>query len=295
MVISVVIVTYNNHAEIGACLDALHLASASFTTHLFLTDNASTDGTGELLEEYRSRCASHFHRFLVIRNGQNRGFTAAVNQGLLHCRGDFFLLLNPDVVIPEGALAVLLRQFERDPAIGVVAPQLRFPDGRIQPSCRRFPRRRDVLLEVSGLVHLARRLGFKDWKMTDFDHRHSRFVDQPQGAFLLARQELLDRLGGLDERYFMFFSDVEWCERVIASGWKIWFCSDTFVRHHKGASVYRERPRMLVTSTRSFIDYLSAHDRSRCDRFATAVVALILKLTLQVRLLAEKARETLTP
>ncbi len=291
MVISVVIVTYNSHAEIGACVNALHLASASFTTHLYLIDNASTDGTGELLEASRSRCTSQFHHFLLIRNEQNRGYTAAVNKGLQHCRGDFILLLNPDVVIPEEALTILLLQFERDPAIGIVAPQLRFPDGRIQPSCRRFPRRRDVLLEVSGLVHITRRLGGRDWKMTDFDHRHSRFVDQPQGAFLLARQVLLDRLGGLDERYFMFFSDVEWCERVIAAGWKIWFCSDTFVYHHKGASVYRERPRMLVTSTRSFIDYLSAHDRSRYDRLATKFVALILRLTLQARLLALKARK----
>jgi GT2 family glycosyltransferase len=292
VVISVVIVTFNNHAEIGACLDALSRAMAAYTTHLCLIDNASTDGTGEAIAASRSRYASCFDQFLFIPNRQNRGFTAAVNQGVERSQGDYLLVLNPDVVIPEGVMPVLLGCFAGQESIGVVAPQLRFPDGRIQPSCRRFPRRRDLLFEVSGLVLPARRLGYQDWKMRDFDHRHSRFVHQPQGAFLLARREVVESVGLFDERFYMFFSDVDWCERVHAAGWRIWFCSEVFVYHQKGASVYRDRTRMLVTSSRSFADYFTKHDRTCFDRIGTILVKLILLMTLALRLAAERARRS---
>jgi GT2 family glycosyltransferase len=285
VVISVVIVTYNNHAEIGACLDALHLALAPYTSHLCLIDNASTDSTVQVLTAARRSLAHSFSQFLIIENRDNQGFTAAVNQGLERSTGDFVLILNPDVIIPAAAMPVLLQQFTPNSSIGVVAPQLRFPDGSIQPSCRRFPRKLDLVLEASGLVFLARRLGYRDWKMAEFAHRRSRFVEQPQGAFLLARKAVLESVGRLDERFFMFFSDVDWCERVIAAGWRIWFCADTFVYHHKGASVYRSRTAMLVTSHRSFADYFAKHDRTLFERIGTKVVSLLLLMTLELRLL----------
>jgi len=292
VVLSVVIVTYNNLAEIGACLEALGSALASFEAHLHLIDNASSDGTAELLRAFAARPGGAFARCDLACNPENRGFTAAVNQGLARSRGDLILLLNPDVVVPADVLPVLLRELERDPKIGIIAPQLRFPDGRIQPSCRRFPRRRDVVLESTGLVHLAWRCGYHDWKMRGFDHRHSAFIDQPQGAFLLARRQVVQEVGLLDERFYMFFSDVEWCERVHAAGWRIRFCSEVFVFHHKGASVYRDRRRMLVTSTRSFVDYFALHDHSCGSRMATRLVALLLRVTLGLRLLAETVKRS---
>lgn len=292
MILSVVIVTYNNHSEIGACLEALGPALASCEAHLHLVDNASTDGTAERLQAAGREHAGLFARFELIRNATNRGFTAAVNQGLARCQGERILLLNPDVVIPAGAIPVLLHELDTDPQIGIVAPQLRYPDGRIQPSCRRFPRKRDVVLETTGVVHLARRCGYPDWKMRAFDHRTSADVDQPQGAFLLTRRQVLEQAGPLDERFYMFFSDVEWCERVRAAGWRIRFCSEVFVYHHKGASVYRDRRRMLVTSTRSFIDYFAMHDRTPGDRLATWLVALLLRLALGVRWLLETVKRS---
>ncbi len=289
MVISVVIVTYNNHAEIGACLDALHTALAPYTSHIYLIDNASADGTATAVRACLAQFVRPFGRFVLIENRLNRGFTAAVNQGLDRCSGDLVLILNPDVIIPPSAMPPLVQALSADPAIGVIAPQLRFPDGRIQPSCRRFPRKSDILLEASGLVFLAHRFGYHGWKMLEFDHRSSRDVEQPQGAFLLVRKEVLNRVGSLDERFFMFFSDVDWCERVRAAGWRIRFCSDAFVYHHKGASVYQSRPAMLVTSHRSFAHYIAGHDRSPLDKIGTNIVYLILLMTLQLRLLAALA------
>jgi len=292
VILSVVIVTYNNRTEIDACLEALDPTLASCEAHLHLVDNASNDGTAEWLQAARRDLAGRFPRFDLILNRTNRGFTAAVNQGLAQCQGDRILLLNPDVIIPAGVIPLLLRELDADPQIGVVAPQLRYPDSRIQPSCRRFPRKLDVVMESTGLVHLARHCGYRDWKMREFDHRTSIYVDQPQGAFLLARRQVLEQIGLLDERFFMFFSDVEWCERIRAAGWRIRFCSEVFVYHHKGASIRRDRRRMLVTSTRSFIDYFAMHDRTPRDRLGTFFIALLLRMVLGVRWLAETVRKS---
>lgn len=283
--LAIVIVTYNNQPEIGACLDALAAATAAYDTRLHLVDNASPDGTGEWLAAAAGHYAARFQVFDLLRNPTNRGFTTAVNQGLRRCRGDYILLLNPDVIVPPGVLPELLAQLEADPVVGVVAPQLRYPDGRIQPSCRRFPRKLDLLLEISGLAPLLRHLGYRDWKMSDFDHRSSRFVDQPQGAFLLARGAVFAGVGLLDEQYFMFFSDVEWCARVASAGWRIRFCSEVFVWHHKGASVYRSRAPMLVSSHRSFAAWFASGDRRRFDRLGTIIVSFLLLVVLQLRLL----------
>jgi len=285
VVISVVVVTYHNLAEMGVCLDALAASLQPFESQLFIIDNASNDGTPQWLRSSHTHLKTRFDEVHLLFNPVNAGFTAAVNQGLRQCSGDLILLLNPDVIVQADTLTTLADALHAQPEAGVVAPQLRYPGGAIQPSCRRFPRKRDVLWEVSGLALLGARLHRSDWKMSDFDHRHSRFVDQPQGAFLLMRRQVLQRVGLLDDSYFMFFSDVDWCERVHVAGWKIWFCARTFVYHHKGASVTRRKPGMLVTSHRSFADYFASRDRTALEKLGTKIVKFILIMALWPRLL----------
>lgn len=285
MVLSVVIVTFNNRAEIGACLDALTRGLASIESHLFVIDNASVDGTVQWLHTHKTRYQTLFNEFSLLCNRKNTGFTAAANQGLRQCKGDLILLLNPDVMVQKNTLPMLAEILRSRPEIGVIAPQLRYLNGDIQASCRRFPHKRDVLLQLTGLSAIASRLHGRDWKMSDFDHRTSRFVEQPQGAFLLFHQAVLDRVGLLDEDFFMFFSDVEWCERVHQHGWRIWFCAETFVYHHKGASVLRHRPRMLVTSHRSFVDYFAKKDQTLSAKIGTKIVMFILIMALWPRLI----------
>ncbi len=287
MVLSVVIVTFNNRAEIGACLDALTRGLAPFQSRLFVIDNASVDGTAEWLNTHKTRYQTQFNDFSLLCNPENTGFTAAVNQGLRQCQGqgDLILLLNPDVIVQENTLPVLAEKLLSRPEIGVITPQLRYLNGDIQASCRRFPRKQDVFLQVTGLSAIVSRLHLRDWKMSDFDHRTSRFVEQPQGAFLLFHQAVLERVGLLDEDFFMFFSDVEWCERVQQRGWRIWFSADTFVYHHKGASVSRHRARMLVTSHRSFVDYFAKKDRTLSAKIGTKIVMFILIMALWPRLI----------
>ncbi len=283
--IAVVMVTYNSRDDIVQALPRLESSLAGLHSRIIIVDNASRDGTVAWLQRWHAQSDDH----ILLLNDSNRGYTAAVNQGLLEtAHSRLVLFLNPDVIIPEGAMPALIRCLQQHDRIGVVAPQLRFPDGTIQPSCRRFPHPLDVFIEPLPVKHLPHWLRYKDWKMSDFDHKSSRRVDQPQGAFLLAKRQVLDTVGGLDERFFMFFSDVDWCFQVCRAGWQIYFCSEAFVYHKKGSSVNRSRLAMLVTSHRSFADYFRKHAVGIWAKFGMQVVTFWLLLLLGPRILFQQ-------
>ncbi|RPI03525.1 MAG: glycosyltransferase family 2 protein [Calditrichaeota bacterium] len=284
--ISIVIVSYKNAAIIEKMLFSLSAAVEHYAVQLIIIDNHSEDGTEQILKKGDFWHKLHFQDVSIFINEQNTGYTRAVNQGLAYCQGEYLLLLNPDIFFVEKVFSTLISCFNHLD-IGVVAPQMRFPDGRIQPSCRHFPRKRDVLFEFLGLTRLFPKSPFFNrWRMPEFDHLSSQHVDQPQGAFLLMRRSVLESVGLLDERFPMFFSDVDWCSRVIAAGWKIHFCAEAFVYHQKGASIRQKRAEMAVTSHRSFIDYFDKNDRTIFDRMTTLMVHVLLLAATAIRLLA---------
>lgn len=279
---SVVIVTYNNAPEIGRCLSALHEAGDPWRLQVVVVDNHSTDAT---LNVIRRSIAAHAWQVEVVENPGNRGFTAALNQGLRRCQGAFILVLNPDTEVERDSLAILKGALTADPRVGVVAPQLLFPDGRLQPSCRRFPRHRDVIFELLGLARLFPGSPlFSGWKMGDFAHQTPRYVDQPQGACLLFGREVLEAVGYWDEDFPMFFSDVDWCRRVKAEGWEILFAPAARVVHHKGCSVMQQRVHMIWSSHRSFYRYFKKHHRSLPAVLLNEVLGAALLVAAVVRM-----------
>ncbi len=282
--IAVIIVTYFSDGVILPCLQSLSAAHPTAKMQIIVVDNHSTDATLEKVKGWNP--GSDRLQLKVVANQRNRGFTAAVNQGLQLAEARFILFLNPDTVLPPGSLQTLLQRMEADPRIAVAAPQLRNPDGSVQPSCRRFPRRRDVLFHMLGLPllfpHSPR---WNYWKMGDFSHQEARPVEQPQGACLLARADVVRTVGPWDESYFMFFSDVDWCRRVQSSGFEIWFLPEVHVIHHQGKSVKAHRPRMILSSHLSFVRYFwKQQARGRYILYNLAVTLLLL-VTAPVRML----------
>jgi len=274
--VAVILVTYNSAAELPDCLRSLQPAAGNLALQVLVIDNASGDGTPELLRRF-ARDKPPFAEFRVITNAENRGFTAAVNQGLALADAALVLFLNPDTVLPEQGLVQLREILHALPEAGVVASQLRYPDGRIQPSCRRFPRHAHIIFSLLGLAHLfpKSRL-FNGWKMGDFDHRRDAWVEQPQGAFLLARREVVEAAGPWDESFPMFFSDVDWCKRVHDAGYRIRFTAAVQVEHRQGHSVLRHRPRMILSSHRSFIRYFWKHYRGGRWLLPNLLVSILL-------------------
>jgi len=261
--VSVVIVTFNNEGVIGACLETLARDLGSKRAQIHVIDNGSEDGTVDVVAHAAQRLKSSARTVTLTQNAVNVGFTRALNQGLRAANGEHILILNPDTRVQPGCMDALLDALSGSDDIGVVAPQLLNVDGSIQASCRRFPQRWNLIFEFTGLSRL---FPFNDrlnyWKMGDFDHRTARIVEQPQGACLLTRRDVLARVGLWDEVFPMFFSDVDWCKRVYDCGFKILFEPRAKVVHARGASVLRNRAKMIWSSHRSFYTYFKKHGKS---------------------------------
>lgn len=231
--VAAVIVTHNSAAHIGPCLDALyrHAIDENGTVEVVVVDNASSDRTCEVVEE------QPFAK--LIRNGANRGFAAAVNQGVRVSTSPLVLLLNPDAELETG-LDDLVRAFE-SPEVGAAGGKLVDASGVWQRgfNVRSFPTPAALTMEVL----LANRVWpgnpvNRRYRLLDFDPGREQDVDQPAGAFLMFRRDIWAALGGLDEGFHpVWFEDVDFCLRIRRDGYRIRFVPGAVARHAGGHSV----------------------------------------------------------
>ena len=278
--ISIIIVTYNSEKEIINCINSLLPQMLGLNGEIIIIDNNSTDNTISLITKIGD------DRISIIRNDENFGYTKANNQGIIHAVGEYVLLLNPDTIIPNNTINNLVDKIKHNELLSVIAPQLRFPDGRIQNSCRRFPRRRDIIYESIGLSKLFKdSKEFNYWKMGDFDHKITCSVDQPAGAALLIPKNIIENIGLLDEQFPMFFSDVDICKRIWAAGYNIQYNTNSFITHKGGASVYQKRLKMIVSSHLSFWKYFNKYSTKPIDYILNIFVGIFLLVLIPVRIL----------
>ncbi len=278
--VSIIIVTYNSEKEIINCINSLLHQLNDINGEIVIIDNNSTDNTIFLIKEIDSKTIS------IIQNSDNFGYTIANNQGIKNAKGEYLLFLNPDTIVPNGVINNLLNEIQGNKNFGAIAPQLRFPDGRIQKSCRRFPRRRDILYESIGLSKLFKNSKeFNYWKMGDFNHNKTSLVDQPAGAALLIPKKIINEIGLLDEQFPMFFSDVDLCKRIWDVGYNVRYTTNSFITHKGGASVYRKRIKMIVSSHFSFWKYFNKYQTKLFDNVLNVLVGIFLLALIPFRIL----------
>lgn len=231
--LSIVIVTWNTRDLVVACLQSIREHPFREPTEVIVIDNGSNDqSTGAI--------ARAFPEVTLIRNDDNLGYAAANNQGVEVARAPRVLFLNSDCEVTAGALDEMVDYLDRAPDAGAVTARFRYPDGRPQPSCMRFPTRRTALVWDTLLRHLPPgKAHIGRYLMRDFDHATSRTIDQAPGACLLIRRELLTRIGPFDPALVLYFNDVDLCRRIRAAGHAIHFLADVEIVHHDGASVRR--------------------------------------------------------
>jgi N-acetylglucosaminyl-diphospho-decaprenol L-rhamnosyltransferase len=228
--LSVIIVTWNTRELLSKCLASLPAAVSGLSVETWVVDNASIDSTVEMVR-------AQYPEVRVIANRENRGWAEGNNQALEQSEGRFLLLLNADTEPRPGSLATLVRFLEQHPDVGACGPMLLSGDGSIQGNGRRFPTFWKEFLDVNGLRHLAlgaysRRFG---WGREDFEALSE--VDEVTGACLLVRRQAVEQVGMLDERFFMFYDEVDWCFRMKAAGWRVFYVPEAQVVHHVAASV----------------------------------------------------------
>lgn len=229
--VSILIVNWNTRDLVLACLDSLTLGVDGFECEVIVVDNGSIDGSGAALE---SRAG-----ITLIRNEHNLGFAAAVNQAYRRAGGDLVLLLNSDVELPTGALGELVRFLSEHPRAAGVAPLYVNPDGSPQPFHFRFPTFTMTLANGSELVRRlvprSDRL-LREYRMLDEDFSCPRPVDQPSASCLLLRRSSLPEDHVFDERYPIFFNDVQLARSLASKGLELWVNPDAKVIHEAHSS-----------------------------------------------------------
>jgi GT2 family glycosyltransferase len=222
--LSVMIVGYRNARLVRQTLKGIRRAAPALSHEILLSENDPTGATAAMAR-------AEFPEVRVVQNGGNIGFGAAMNRAIEAAVGRYLLVFNPDIVVMPGAFEELVRYLDANPEVGVVGPRLRNPDGRLQHSCYRFMEPKTVLCRRLPFVRrfASVRRHLDEYTMADWDHAQTREVDYLLGAAMLLRREALDRVGGFDEAYFMYFEDQDLCRRLWKAGWK--------VAYHPGAEL----------------------------------------------------------
>ena len=283
--LTIVIVSWNVRDLLRRCLSSVFEARRSASgileprAEVIVVDNASTDGSLEMVR-------SEFPQVRLLANPENRGFTAANNQGLALSQGRYLLLLNPDTEIVGDALATMLGFLETHPQVGALGPQLLYPDGSRQSSRRRFPTFATALVESTVVQEwwpdnrILRR-----YYITDTPDDAVQPVDWVVGACLLVRREIYEQVGALDEGFFMYSEELDWCRRIKAAGWEIVYLPTATVIHHEGKSSEQVVPARHIYFQSSKVRYFRKHHGS--------FQAETLRWFLQVTYLYQLAREGL--
>ena len=280
MKLSVVIVTWNSAADIEACIDSINFGSEF---EVIVVDNASSDATRDKLSRY--------HHLRLVANGSNCGYARANNQGIKLATGEYVLLLNPDTRVELGALDALSRYLDERPELGAVAPRLIYQDGTTQFSIRSLPTSASLFWELIGLARLfPKSRSFGRWKMKYFDYSRTAEVEQPMASCLMVRRTVLDLLAGMDERFPMFYNDVDLSKRMANAGWKTVYVADARVVHRHGASTKQVRAEMIRESHRSAFRYLRKHDRSGVFWLKAVVLLPLFEITSLLRVVAYRLR-----
>jgi len=244
---SVLIVNWRTCDLLRSLLESLRRYPPEGGCQTIVVDNASEDF--DLTAFQRG-----FPEVLFLPQTENTGFARGNNIALQHAVGDIIVTLNPDTEVTEGALETLVQFLDAHPRAAIAAPQLILPDGRVQDSCREFPWPMGILW-VALRLHkfFPRSHVFGAYRMTWFDHRSTRQVDQPMATCWAIPRKVLDGIGFMDEDFPILFNDVDWAWRAKQAGYEIWFVAEARVKHvgaqgtrKAGARIIRESHEGMV-------------------------------------------------
>jgi GT2 family glycosyltransferase len=234
--LSIVVVSYNCAGHLASCLSSLEQQRRRLPLEVIVVDNSSTDGTLTMVRE-------RFPWVVLMASDDNRGFAWASNRGMERARGDYLLLLNPDTVVEGDALRSAVQELVARPEVGMLGCKLVRPDGVLDHACKRgFPTPVSSLYYFSGLSRLApRSRRFAQYTAGHLDPDQEGFVDAVNGAFMLVRRAAVRAVGPMDEDYWLYMEDLDWCYRFWQKGWPVLYWPEVTVTHVKGGSSGKHR------------------------------------------------------
>jgi GT2 family glycosyltransferase len=250
--VSIVVVTWNAKRYVEECLASLR-ANAPCGTEVIVVDNGSSDGTPDLIRET-------FPEVRLIVNAANHGFARGNNIGIAASRGRYLFLVNSDVNVPAGCLQKIIKYMDSHPEVGLLGPQMLGPHHEIRRSTMRSPTLANLFGRALALDTIFRGTRWAGgFLMGDFAHDATREVEVLNGWFWVARRQAVEQVGGLDEQFFMYGEDLDWCYRFRAAGWKLVFFAGAAAVHYGGMSSAAAPVRFYVEMQRANLQYWKKH------------------------------------
>jgi GT2 family glycosyltransferase len=248
--VSVVVVSFNTRDVLEACLRAL-LSSEGVRLEVFVVDNASTDGSAHTVER-------RFPAVTLLKSPHNRGFAAANNLAIPRSRGRYILLLNPDTVVERGTVATLAEFLDLRPEVGIAGPRVLNADGSLQSCGYWYPTLlREVRLSKNVDRFLRAVLGES---RPDPDPTRPTKVDWVDGCCLMIRRRVIEQIGLLDEQFFLYAEELDWCRSARKAGWEIMTCPAAQMTHLRGTSTEQVKDAALAALVETRLQYYRKHD-----------------------------------
>lgn len=251
--VSIIIVNWNTQDILKKCLKSIYTQTQHINFEVILIDNASSDDSVQMVKEI-------FPEVILIENQENRGFAAANNQGIAIAKGRYVLLLNSDTVILNNAISKTISFADDNPEAAVVGCRVLNPDRSLQPTCFMFPSILNMVLSSSYLYKLLPRSKFFGReRMTWWDRSDVREVDVVIGCFMLVRPQAIEQVGMMDEQYFMYCEETDWCYRFKQTGWKNVFTPEAEIIHLGGVSSRQKHHQMILQKQTSILLFMRKH------------------------------------
>ena len=251
--LSVSIVNTNNRTLLEQCLESIYRTTQKIRFEIFVVDNCSTDGSAEMVR-------TRFPDVQLIQNDHNLGYPASHNRALPRCTGRYVLVFNEDMIVQPDAFDRMVAFMDAHPDAGMLGGRLLNPDGSLQPSCWPFPSLRSRFFRALYLDKLLPRSSLVGaYYLGSWAYDSVREVDVVAGCCVLVRREVLDQVGLMDERFFIYFEETDWCYRTKNHGWKIYFSPDAEMIHYGGQTTSRQSAKMATIYSQSLLKYFQKH------------------------------------
>lgn len=267
MKLSIIILNYKSKGLVKQCLKQIKLANFNFDYEIIVVDNNSKDGIKELIQQ-------NFSEIKFIGLKQNLGYAAGNNAGIKQSQAENILILNPDILIDSGQVEKMIDYLENNSDVGLIAPKLLNPNKTVQNSCYLFPKFHIPILRRTPLGKIKYfKKQLDEYLMKDWDHSSNKQVDWVLGAALMFRKKDLEKVGLLDERFVLYFEDIDWCRRFWKKELKVVYFADAEMIHYHGrasaqgswiGSLFNKTTRIHI---QSWIKYFIKHGLSRNDKF----------------------------
>lgn len=290
MELSIIIINWNTKDLLNKCLDSIARNSNDIKKEIFVVDNNSTDGSPDFIKE-------NYPYVNLIKNTKNLGFSRANNIALRKAGGKYILLLNSDTVVEPSAVSLMMDFLEKHPEAGMAGPKLLNSDGTIQLACRRsIPNPKVAFYRITGLSRIfPKNEEFAKYNLTFRNSEELQEVEAISGACMMIKKKAMDEIGLLDEDFFMYGEDLDWCHRLGKMEWKIYYIPNARVIHHHRASSKKRRLKSILNFHHAMYIFYKKHfsnkKNSLMNFFVTIGIGLFAAFSLISNIFKDLGRE----